>query len=91
MKKVFLAGLLLIALNSCNNEGGKSTQESIVVSPVSYGNGVYYFKCTERTFAISLADFIEKSVNNNQELKAISPDGAVSGNDKGYFVVIGIK
>jgi hypothetical protein len=96
MKKIFVilfCGLMLFALNSCDSarKGPQETSVS-VIAPINYGNGVYYFNCNERSFATSLSAFIENTMNEETEIKAISGDGTIGhGYDRGYFVVVGKK
>lgn len=82
-----------LAFTSCNNalQGPEKIKES-VTTPVSYGNGVYYFGCVERDFAVSLSTFIENTTKDSLEIKAITSDGSnLYGVDKGYFVVVAKK
>ncbi len=56
------------------------------VTPVSYGNGVYYFDATERQFGISLSAFL---ADTTKQLLSITGDNTIgTGIDQGYWVVV---
>lgn len=91
--RIFLI-LFIFTLFSCNNPSD-GTIESVqkvgdIYKPANYGNGVYYFECVDKIFAISLSDFLQK--NPSIEVKAITGNGtSAQGNNTGFFVVVGKK
>lgn len=94
---VILCLALLIVLNSCMDHPAKGPEETVasnvpVTTPISYGNGVYYFNCNQREFAGALSVFIKDVVTSDLEIKAIASDGtSIYGYDKGYFVIVAKK
>jgi hypothetical protein len=97
MKKLF-AIVLFCALCfvgcRCNSAAGAPNESDFasVTEPVSYNNGVYYFDCTGKDFAVSLSKFLQKQ-GPGLEVKAMSSDGTsiFYGRNQGYFVVVGPK
>lgn len=94
MKKIlfiFLSFLILSCQYNPGAEGGPVKEHEApalnqIVKPIEYGNGVYYFNCTERQFAVSLADFLSDTTKSVQTMTGDGSSGY--GSDAGYFVVI---
>lgn len=96
---VVLFALVIIGGCSTNNNperidyddpatGPDEKKEIVICQPANYGNGVYYFNCSRKTFVVSLSSFIEKQ-DSSIEVKSIVSDG---GNlCRGYIVVLGKK
>ena len=85
---IAIFGISLI-MASCDDPAsfGPLDNSGEITQPINYGNGVYYFCCTERKFARSLSSFLSDS---SKHIKAIAGDGkGYNGADQGYFVVIG--
>lgn len=85
----FIAIVAIFVTVSCDkldvlNKGMLIEKE--VKIPKDYGNGVYYFDCTDQEFAESLSAFLE---DGTKEVSAIANnnDGACSS-DKGYYVIV---
>jgi hypothetical protein len=94
MKKIYLTLFFLsLLITQCNDPASigpkpvKDPESDVnIVSPINYGNNVFYFSCDERTFAMSLSQFLSDSTI---EIEAMAGDGnGANGTDKGYFVVI---
>ncbi len=85
--KVIVLCFIAISLFGCNGPGNKEkVNNTQIVEPVNYGNGVYYFYAAEATFGNSLSKFIAK--NPTLEVVAMTGNGTAShGHDDGYFVV----
>jgi hypothetical protein len=92
MKKLFLA-IFVIAIFavSCTADVKRTykmetTKKVETVVPINYGNGVYYFRCTNNTFAKSLSLFLSDST---KKVKAVAGDGTgVNGYNEGFFVIV---
>ena len=95
MKKlIFLSCLIALAFVSCSTptkevideNGNVHTVLSTDADITNYGNGVYYFNYTSRTFAEALSAFVAE--HPELELVSFSGNGSsVYGVDQGYFVV----
>jgi hypothetical protein len=93
MKKIYLILFFLsLLITQCNpaSEGPTSVNDPEsdvnIVRPINYGNNVFYFSCDEKTFGMSLSQFLSDSTI---EIEAMAGDGnGANGTDKGYFVVI---
>ncbi len=84
--------VLYVSVSSCGNdrarsfakEGPYEQLENVPaldpVTPVSYGNGVYYFDATKRQFGISLSAFL---ADTTKRLLTVTGDGP-----NGYWVVV---
>lgn len=56
------------------------------MTPVNYGNGVYYFSVIRKQFGISLSAFL---ADTSKQLISVTGDGTDSyGFDQGYWVVV---
>lgn len=88
-KLIFIAITAIFITVSCDKlsilNKGVLIEKKIIV-PENYGNGVYYFNCTDQEFAESLSAFLQ---DDTKEVSAIvnNSAGAYSA-EKGYFVVI---
>lgn len=97
MKKISFLFILIIsfALFSCEDTNDPTTPLTQpapieVITPINYGNGVYYFGCTGKYFAASLSYFLTDSTKTLLSM-AGNGTGAVGyegGRDIGYFVVV---
>ena len=93
MKKVLFILLTLSLFTACMNDTDKGPAQTEnektvypIVKPIEYGNNVYYFNCTQRQFARSLADFLSDSTKHVVGMTGDASNG--DGYDTGYFVVI---
>jgi len=54
--------------------------------PIDYGNGVFFFPCVGRIFAIALSDFLK---DGKKKVVSMTADGSAGcGADRGFFVFI---
>jgi hypothetical protein len=85
---LLIAGLIIAfcLLAGCTNDLKQNTENTCAID--KYGNGVYYFGCTEANFATELSTFIgeHKDIRVVTVAVVTSPAGY---NDpiKGYFVI----
>jgi hypothetical protein len=88
-KLVLAIAILAVALfTACDPVASdpEAISKVTVMTPLNYGNGVYYFPCWEAQFGKSLSDFIDR--NPNLEFVSMAPNDRVShGYTTGYFVV----
>lgn len=94
-KSSFLFILITFLLFSCGktNDPAKPLPQPVsieVVTPIDYGNGVYYFNCNGQTFAASLSYFL---ADTTKTVLSISGNGTGGtgyrqGMDIGYFVIV---
>lgn len=89
MKKIVFVvmAILILSFTACENSSYvESTKPVKIITPVAYGNGVYYFHCIRVEFATSLSKFI---ADGNKKVVAIAGDGTdLDSFDCGYFVVV---
>ncbi|MDO8524220.1 MAG: hypothetical protein Q7R99_01165 [bacterium] len=81
--------VLVLIICGCGSNAGKETKvnSTETISPVNYGNGVYYFAATQAAFGNSLSKFIAN--HSNLTLISIADDSTDQpyGVNCGYFVV----
>ena len=82
----FIAIVAIFVAVSCDKLSilNKGMLVEEVKIPKYYGNGVYYFDCTDQEFGESLSAFLE---DGTKEVSTINSTGTY-GQDKGYFVVV---
>lgn len=97
MKKrslVLLLGVCLIATAIFSSCGKTEASESPAIEntakidiekPISYGSGIYYFKCEGQVFPASLAVFLSK--DTTLEVVDDVPDVDDNGGLRGYTVI----
>lgn len=90
MKKsfIFLFFCTLIFMGcSAAHTGPRPDDQSRIVSPVDYGNGVYFIDARDRDFAVSLSAFLS---DTSRHLICVTGNGGAdgAGDDHGYFVII---
>lgn len=78
MKKNVVVFCLLLIFGVMMLGCGKS-DEKIILPPIEYGNGVYYFKCLGTDFTESLSAFI----GSHPDLEIVTMVGDGAGNN-GY-------
>jgi len=90
VKKYFGFLSLLVAVSllvACNSAADQSNVGGSTCATVDYGNGVFYFSCSEASFGNALSKF--KEGNPSLRVTAIAGDGtAVQGKDRGYFISV---
>ena len=85
----FIAIVAIFVAVSCDklsvlNKGMLIEKE--VKIPKDYGNGVYYFDCTDQEFGESLSAFLE---DGTKEVSTIVNNSTGNyGQDKGYYVIV---
>lgn len=84
-RMVMIAALILsVACNQASDP--ENVGKPVAAGVIDYGNGVYYFPCTEAKFGNALSQFIKQ--HDELELVAMTGDGnGTHGTDTGYFAV----
>lgn len=95
MRKIFFAtiaiAIFIVSYTVYVKKSGKiettKKVESIIITPIGYAGGVYYFSCVDESFAKSLSFFI---INNKKNIKEMTDRPGVCRN-KVFYVVVEVE
>ena len=77
---------MVVSCGTPASKGPSKDDTNLVVKPINFGHGVYYFPCTKKVYAVSLSAFLS---DGTKHIKAMAGDATkLYGNDRGYFVVV---
>lgn len=104
MKKYLILITVIFLMYGCDNDPARgpvmsetkspepisSVSTNEMESPIDYGNGVYYFPCTGRVFAIALSKF---KTDTSIVITSVATDvngsfSGISNGSEGYFVTV---
>jgi hypothetical protein len=75
-------------LDNLMKDGTEEEDTNEIVTPKSYGNGVFYFGCIREQFAKSLSAWLGKTTFNITALAPIISNGGMGCWIRGYLVIV---
>ena len=78
----------IVSCGSPASVGPSKDDSSLIVKPIYYGNGVYYFPCIKKVYAVSLAAFLADSTKRVTSAASDNTKTIFYSATKGYFVTV---